>query len=587
MKSLGYVHTPITEHHRWSPYSRRSIATGRGGYNRATRLLLHQMRWRKPPRQYGLMLAAALLSILVHLVWLVSMLLVRPPVVPEPPAPLGQENAIQVRFIDSRPPPSPPPIPALPTPPQPAPHTAQQPASPPARAPRRAPLPIPPRVRPEMRVEVPPTQVAVVTPAVAPAKIPAISATPQPTPVAPAQPVKPEQQPQPALPPVALPPPKLVLEPSKMALPPPKVRLTETAPVTTTTSTQATLQPVAPPPPRIQPQLPQAAKIELPTASIAPAQVAEVKAPPSAAPLPAIPSAASVPITQAPLQPAPAVSVRLAIQPATVASVTPAPAASQVLPAAPLSAPQVQIAGIQAPPGITVQGPKPEAVPRVPSVRVTPSPAPAQSTPAPARVVSVTPPPAAADWAQQSDTFSKQPVEQPGHGTAERRQAGKGSPEGVPAYVQRQPQGNSDVMTRQYRGFHYKRTIFDQYWAPDNQGLLTSLLQRLVDALSFHKTFDLGHGVRIHCGGWLLGFGCGGGPPQPMSKMSNDRRLNMAPAKPLVPGLGSPVVVPPPAPPPSSSEESVKCETARVAGGPLPPGCAAAKGALGGWKQRH
>ena len=36
------------------------------------------------------------------------------------------------------------------------------------------------------------------------------------------------------------------------------------------------------------------------------------------------------------------------------------------------------------------------------------------------------------------------------------------------------------------------------------------MLQRLVDALSFHKTIELGHGVRIHCGGWLLGFGCGG-----------------------------------------------------------------------------
>jgi len=519
---------------------------------------------------------------------LLALLLVRPPPIPEPVA-LGQENAIQVRFIDARPPPPPPPIAALPTPPLQAPRTAQRSASPPSRAPRRAPVPVPPRARPEVRVQVPPVRVAVERPAVAPAKIPPVSAAPKPAPTPPPTPVKPVEQPQQALPPVALPPPRLVLEPSKMALPPPKVTVAETAPVTVTASTQTTQQPVATPRPHIQPQLPQAAKFELPKASIVPAQVSEVEAPTAAAPMPAIPSAASVSITQMPIQPAPAVPVRLAIQPASVASVAPAPAASQALPAAPLSAPQVQIAAIQAPPALQVQAPKPEAAPRFRDVRVTPAPVPAHSTPAPARVVSVAPPPkpATTDWAQQSDTFSKQPIAEPGQGTADQRQAGQGSPEGVPGYIQRQPQGNSDVMTRQYHGFHYKRTIFDQYWAPDNQGLLTSLLQRLVDALSFHKTFDLGHGVRIHCGGWLLGFGCGGGPPQPMSKMSNDRRLNMAPAKPLVPGLGRPAAAPPPAPPPSSSGESVKCETARVAGGPLPPGCAATKGARGGWQQQR
>jgi hypothetical protein len=578
MKSLGYVHTPIAEHHRWSPYSRRAIASGWGPAGHAARMLLHEMRWRRPPRQFGLKSVALLLSILVHLLGLTALLLVRPPPAAEP-VPQGQENAIQVRFIESHPaPPPPPPIPAPPEPVK-APRTARRTASPPSRAPRHAPAPVPARVRPRPRIQPPAAKVAVARPAVTPPDVAPVTPTPVPTPTPP--PAKTPAAAKPALPPVALPPPKPVLEISPMAVPPPRVTLPETAPVTLATSTTAKLQPVPTPRPRIAPQAPVAPAIEVQQTSPSLARANAVTATPAATPMPPIEADTRPAI--API-PAPAVSVRLPVQPAPLAAitpVTPAPASSQVLPAAPLSAPRVQIARVQAPSAPQVQAPATALAPVSPTFRAAPSPARPSSVPAPARVASVTPPPSTStNWALQSDTFSRKLAAKPGRGKAEQAQAGKGSPHGVPGYIQRQPQGNSDVMSREYRGFHYKRTIFDQYWAPDNQSLLTSMLQRLVDALSFHKTIELGHGARINCGGWLLGFGCGGSPPDPMSKMSNDRRLDMAPAKPLVPGLGASVAAPPPAPSPVSSGASVRCETARVAGSPLPPGCPAGKGML-------
>lgn len=596
MKSLGYVHTPTADHHRWSPYSQRSISTGKGTFSRTTRLMLHQMRWRKPPRQYGLMVVAWVLSILVHLVAAAGMLLVRTPQAHEPP-PEGQANAIQVRFIDAHPaPPPPPPVAPRPveTPPRRAPRTAvRRPAARPSQAPRLAPVPVPAPARPVTRVRadkpevkaVPTTKLAKVAPVVpaTPVKTPPPVTPPAPRPASPPVPKAPADIAPP-------PPPKLVLEPSKMALPPPKVTLQEPPKVSVPSSPSTFDQPIPVERPRVEIGAP---KLEVQSEQPVAPQVAAVQAP-SQAPMPVIDTGAPVaPQTQvtAPKIEVPA-QTTATIAPAAEVSVSmPARAASQALPAAPVLAPQVHIepAPAASAPKIDATPPQLASVPdrvAVAAPATVPAPAKAQSVPAPVRVAEVAPPAPAAStsWVQQSDTFGKKPIRQPGHGTADQRQAGQGSPNGVPDYIQRQPQGNTDVMTRHYKGLQYKRTIFDQYWAPDNRDLLSSMLQRLVDALSFHKTFNLGHGVRVHCGGWLLGFGCGGDPPPPPSALSNDPRLNMAPAKPLVPGLGASTAPPPKLPPPGSSEQSVQCETARVSGGPLPPGCRPAKGAQGDWK---
>ncbi len=585
MKSLGYVHTPITELHRWSPYSRRSISTGRGSFSRTTRLMLHQMRWRKPPRQYGLMVTAWTLSILVHLVAMVGMLLVRPPPAYQEPTPKGDENAIHLRIIEARPPPPP-------VAPQPRRVARTQPRSAPtrharapSRAPRQAPVPVLPPMRPVTELKLAKVRVNTAQKPIVPKLIEPAPAAKPPQPAA-----KPVAKPVPEVPAESVPPPKVVLEPSKMALPPPKIALQEPQPVSQPRSSTPELQPVPVERPRIEISVP---RPEVPVEKAAPLAVLPVMTSPDTDTAPPI-DVGTPTVTPEPMQaPArPKIQTQqpqdMALLPQTLSS--PSPAASQAQPAAPLLAPDIHIE-----PGTLARVPKvdvtrPELTPAPDLLKVStpasaPAPAHAASVTAPARVVSVArpAPPSSTSWAHASDTFSKLPVKQPGHGSADQSQAGKGSPQGVPDYIQRQPQGNSDVMTRHYKGLHYRRTIFDQYWAPANQDLLTSLLHRLVDALSFKKTFDLGHGVRVHCGGWLLGFGCGGDPPSGPSALSGDRRLNMAPAKPLVPGVGASVAKPLNLAPPVSSKQTVECETARVSGGPLPPGCKPARGAQGDW----
>ncbi|GEM_PF-6632545 len=548
MNSLGYIHTPIAEHHRWAPYSRRSIGIGQGSADRAARLMLHQMRWRKPPRRPLLALVSGLVTILVHLLGLAAMLLVRPPLPPPPPSTAGAGQAIEVRFIASSPaPPAPPPIPSL----LPLPASRQSaraqagPMHPPSKAPRLAPVPVPP-MRP--LTQVPPSatpRLHIVVPhapavaAVAPVKaafrtvLPKVSFN--------ALPAKP------------------VLESSPMAIavPRPTVR-----PVGNVAIPKAELPElprpsvhIGPEPIALQQPRPVPRQQDVTTARIAPVSptpVPSVDLPvPEIASRPPVVSQVKVPVNRS----------LVAQTVADVAVARPASVNAPAAAAAPLAADTVRIEPPSGSGRVQVVATA-ATLARVSSVHVPPK----ASTVRPARVTSVAFP-SATSWARQDDTFAPA-----------RRSAGPaGSPtprnRKVPAYIQRQPRGNSDVMTRQYRGFHYKHTLFEQYWAPANQDLLTSMLQDLVDALSFRKTFDLGHGVRIHCGGWLLGFGCGGDPPQPPSDMGDDPRLNMAPPKPLVPVQPS-TVAPPPLPAPASSRRDVLCETARVAGGPLPPQCA-------------
>ncbi|KGI76982.1 hypothetical protein LF63_0111955, partial [Oleiagrimonas soli] len=485
MKWLGYVHTPIAEHHRWTVHSRRSISTGQGSFNRTTRLMLHQMRWRKPPRQYGLSVTAWTLSIIVHLVFAAAMLLVRPPHY-NPPEPEGQDNAIQVRFIDATPPPPPPP-PAVPvrrqTPVKP--RVAHRKPSAPSRAPDLAPIAVPAPSRPKVDVQIAQTP-------------PSIDEKPQPLPQVQPVPKPPASPPKPEAPAIAVPPPqKVVMEPSKMALPPPKVTLQSQTSVPSPSVMDQPIQIAQAKPVQGAP------KLEVQSDQVAPVAVQPVQAPPAAEPQPQPQIDVGKVLPRQQLESAPAQKIQ--VETTTVVQQTPqtvvaAPTPEtppEAMPAAPVQAPDVHIdmnaaqtPKIDVPPSALQPQPQIETAPPVRAAVSEVAPAQATSV-APARPSTVAAPRPDASWAQQSDRFSKNPP-QPGHGKAAQRQAGKGSPNGVPEFIQREPQGNSDVMTRRYHGLDYKPTIFDKYWAPDNQDALTAWLQKLVDALSFKKTFDLG-----------------------------------------------------------------------------------------------
>lgn len=571
MKSLGYVHTPIAEHHRWEPISRRSISTGRGTFNRTTRLMLHQMRWRKPPRQVGVSIFAWVVSLLVHAVVLVMLLLVRPPA-PYAPPPRGDGNAIVVRFIAARP--EPPPAPPVPQQPRsgktlkPVHRAARNMAS---TAPRKAPVAKPARVRPENTVKL----------AVTPAPPPAVAA-PVVHPPLPGVKREPVGTPAPQAPAIALPPPeKLVMEPSRMALPAPRVQVTQMAPVQARAPSPSDL-PIALAPARPELAVPKI-RIRVDTAGPVPTQpITPVKAVP--APSPRIEVGSARPQQDIRARAPERVQVRTnpgsrGVQ-VPVVAVNPNPDLPEV-PEAPLQSPRVDIR--PAAPMASVPGAQ-QVAPEQPDIAVR-IPPPEVAVPRMKLSASL---PDARSWARSHDDRFSKAATQPGAGTAAAHPPGRGRPDGVPAFIERLPEGNSNVMTRQFKGLHYKPTIFDQYWAPDNQDLLTSWLQNLVDATSYHTTIDMGHGVRIHCGGWLLGFGCGGDAPDPASAKSNDRRLNMAPARPLVPGLGASSA--PPAQPvrlPQSSAQSVECETARVSGAPPPPGCGPASPAQSADPWKH
>lgn len=347
-----------------------------------------------------------------------------------------------------------------------------------------------------------------------------------------------------------------------MALPPPKVELESQAP--------AVLPSVPTPPVPVAPSRPEV-EISRPALSVdtsASASMQAVQAPQTVtpAPTPRIQVQASRPeqhLQAATQQP---VKVDETPQLAPIQATAPVQAPMAPVPMAPVPSPQVHIES-SAPAAVDLSAPD-MAVQTPAEVQLQAPPSP----PVPAVSKPSTPAPASSSWAHQNDQF--RPIAGTGgHGKAAQEQAGKGTPSGVPDFVQVQPHGNSDVMTRRYHRLDYKPTIFNQYWAPENQDLFTEWLQKLVDTLSFHKTFEIAPGVRLHCGGWLLGFGCGGDPPPPPSAKSNDRRLNMAPSRPLVPGLGTSTAEPVKSAPPQSSKQSIQCETARVAGSPMPPGC--------------
>lgn len=100
------------------------------------------------------------------------------------------------------------------------------------------------------------------------------------------------------------------------------------------------------------------------------------------------------------------------------------------------------------------------------------------------------------------------------------------------AYVQRMPTDADNVM-QHTTPVKYVPTRFEKYW--HRTDVVDDTLQKAVDSTTATHTFNLPHGVHIHCSVSLAagGGGCGGDPPPPPSRKDGDERLSMASAKPI------------------------------------------------------
>ncbi|MHA6205386.1 hypothetical protein ACXU4B_13250 [Dyella soli] len=162
---------------------------------------------------------------------------------------------------------------------------------------------------------------------------------------------------------------------------------------------------------------------------------------------------------------------------------------------------------------------------------------------------------------------------------------GKGSPgPGEPggptgSYVQLKPHGNTEIMSHGGPNIGYQATRFEKDWTPEGESSIDTALRHAVEKTTMRHTFHLPRGVRVECVVMPLFpvalFGCGDGdpPPKPVDDVVYER-MKLAPTNPLVPpapstAQGAPTMAT------IKLDNSAQCAAARVAGGPMPPGCEA------------
>ena len=140
--------------------------------------------------------------------------------------------------------------------------------------------------------------------------------------------------------------------------------------------------------------------------------------------------------------------------------------------------------------------------------------------------------------------------------------ASSAPPTPAPDYVQRGPQGDTQIMHDQ-NPVKYKPTKLEPYWRKGGGSSIDDALQKLVEKTTVTKTIQLPKGIRIHCGISLaaLAGGCGGDPPPPPPPNDGDVRMNMAPAA-LVKGVDTP-----------AKPDVATCIAIYKTGKPLPYGC--------------
>ena len=165
----------------------------------------------------------------------------------------------------------------------------------------------------------------------------------------------------------------------------------------------------------------------------------------------------------------------------------------------------------------------------------------------------------------------------PGQGSGQGAQPGQGEQGVSGTYVQLKPHGNTEIMSHGTPNIGYQPTRFEKDWTPEGESSIDTALRRAVEKTTVRHTFHLPRGVRVECVVMPLFpmalFGCGDGnpPPRPVDDVVYDK-MKLAPTNPLVPPAASTAAAPSMAT--VKLDNAPQCAAARVAGGPLPPGCA-------------
>lgn len=127
----------------------------------------------------------------------------------------------------------------------------------------------------------------------------------------------------------------------------------------------------------------------------------------------------------------------------------------------------------------------------------------------------------------------------------------------APAYVQRKPEGDTQVMEHN-NPIKPQNTRFDKYFPPADESLGGTAVRNVVEKVTKPHDVRLPGGIHLKC---TFLTGCQDPPPKPSAK-GGDERLSMAPANPLTDI--------PDAPKPLSESE---CIAIYRAGKALPQGC--------------
>jgi hypothetical protein len=127
----------------------------------------------------------------------------------------------------------------------------------------------------------------------------------------------------------------------------------------------------------------------------------------------------------------------------------------------------------------------------------------------------------------------------------------------VPEYVQRKPEGDTQVMDHR-NPIRVQNTRFDKDFPPVNESMGGTAVRKVVEKVTKQHDVRLPGGIHLKC---TFVTGCQDPPPKPSAK-GGDERLSMAPANPLADIPDAPK-------PPSESE----CIAIYRAGKALPHGC--------------
>ncbi|NYE28349.1 hypothetical protein HDE78_001301 [Rhodanobacter sp. K2T2] len=164
-------------------------------------------------------------------------------------------------------------------------------------------------------------------------------------------------------------------------------------------------------------------------------------------------------------------------------------------------------------------------------------------------------------------------------GTISQAGAEQGAKQGnVGSYVQVIPHGDTTIMDHRAPNIGYKPTRFDKDWTPPGESSVDTALRHAVEKTTTTHTFHLPQGVRIKCALTpllpmaLLSCGNGDPPPPPVADKVYDR-MHLAPANPPVPPAPAASAAQVAKVAPLKLDNSAECATARVSGGPPPPGC--------------